>query len=685
MAAFLITRTCDLKKPLRVEALETALFTGDENAHEIEIAVQDGGENVALSGHVYGYFIRSDGMTVDHEGTISGNKVSVILPASAYYHEGYLDIAINVDTGNEVLTVYAARAFVYRTTSNNYAEIDPTIPIPSLLEILQKIQDCEDATAAANNAAESLEGMDATATGLATGTPPTATVSTVDGHYRIAFGIPAGATGATGATPNMTIGTVETLQEGSQATATITGTTANPVLNLGIPVGATGATGSTGATGATGANGTNGTNATISTTTTEYQASTSGTAVPTGTWSSTIPTVPQGNYLWMRVILTWNNGAQTILYSISRNGVDGSGSVASVNGFSPDGNGNVEVPLDTIPTAQSDLGITSNAVYTALQGKQDTLTFDQLPASASTNPVTSGGIYSALTYKVDKAGDTMSGVLKVPNPEVYDSNYPQIAFKAASNASNDGTFYFDRASGQRRFVFRQSAVAGGYTDIFVLPATTNTTQDQVIDIITGKGGSVYGDFTVRNGFTFNAVSPVMDVTSAPASGSWSQDGLRIMDKNHNGVGFFCANQFTNGNAGIQLLSGRPINGNYVFNGIAFEISPTGEMNVGVSAPRKWREALNGVSVVTRSGSKILSFQTATSAESIVTSAEINAMIGVSDSSPNNTSVFLSNGDEDTWNGTITCAYNNSVGAWRAQFSPACSGYVRVNWLVAYYG
>lgn len=43
--------------------------------------------------------------------------------------------------------------------------------------------------------------------------------------------------GEVGATPNLTIGTVTTLPEGSQATATITGTDEDPVLNLGIPVG----------------------------------------------------------------------------------------------------------------------------------------------------------------------------------------------------------------------------------------------------------------------------------------------------------------------------------------------------------------------------------------------------------------------------------------------------------------
>lgn len=49
-----------------------------------------------------------------------------------------------------------------------------------------------------------------------------------------------GEKGDTGNTPNFTIGTVETLPSGNQATATITGDKENPVLNLGIPKGADG-------------------------------------------------------------------------------------------------------------------------------------------------------------------------------------------------------------------------------------------------------------------------------------------------------------------------------------------------------------------------------------------------------------------------------------------------------------
>ena len=46
--------------------------------------------------------------------------------------------------------------------------------------------------------------------------------------------------GEDGVTPNITIGTVETLASGSEATASITGTVENPVLNLGIPKGTEG-------------------------------------------------------------------------------------------------------------------------------------------------------------------------------------------------------------------------------------------------------------------------------------------------------------------------------------------------------------------------------------------------------------------------------------------------------------
>ena len=59
---------------------------------------------------------------------------------------------------------------------------------------------------------------------------------------------PTGPTGATGPAITLTIGTVETTAPGTDATATITGTSPDFVLNLTIPEGPTGPTGPIGPT-----------------------------------------------------------------------------------------------------------------------------------------------------------------------------------------------------------------------------------------------------------------------------------------------------------------------------------------------------------------------------------------------------------------------------------------------------
>ena len=78
------------------------------------------------------------------------------------------------------------------------------------------------------------------------GYSPSVTVTDITGGHRVVITDESGSKtfdvmdGATGATPNLTIGTVETLDPTDDATATITGTPENPVLNLGIPQGDTG-------------------------------------------------------------------------------------------------------------------------------------------------------------------------------------------------------------------------------------------------------------------------------------------------------------------------------------------------------------------------------------------------------------------------------------------------------------
>lgn len=88
--------------------------------------------------------------------------------------------------------------------------------------------------------------------------------------------------------------------------------------------------------------------ATIVTNKTEYQVSDSGTIVPSGNWSTAIPPVTPGKYLWARTTTQFNTGAANYAYSISRFGIDGSGSVVTVNDVSPDENGNVKLTAEQL-------------------------------------------------------------------------------------------------------------------------------------------------------------------------------------------------------------------------------------------------------------------------------------------------------------------------------------------------
>ena len=79
-----------------------------------------------------------------------------------------------------------------------------------------------------------------------------------------------------------------------------------------------------------------------------YQVSTSGTIIPDGDWSASVPVVPQGRYLWTRTTVQFNSGDPVVSYSVSRFGMDGSGTVVSVCGSDPDSDGNVELTAEDV-------------------------------------------------------------------------------------------------------------------------------------------------------------------------------------------------------------------------------------------------------------------------------------------------------------------------------------------------
>lgn len=76
--------------------------------------------------------------------------------------------------------------------------------------------------------------------------------------------------------------------------------------------------------GETGAKGEKGdTGKGVKSTAVTYQVSSLGTAIPAGTWSSSIPSASAGQYLWTRTVITYTDNTTSTIYSVSRMGTNG--------------------------------------------------------------------------------------------------------------------------------------------------------------------------------------------------------------------------------------------------------------------------------------------------------------------------------------------------------------------------
>ena len=80
---------------------------------------------------------------------------------------------------------------------------------------------------------------------------------------------------------------------------------------------------SCGKQGPQGIKGEDGTSVKITSKSVTYQASTSGTTAPTGTWSTSVPTVNNGQYLWTKTTVQYSDGNKTEAYSVSYKGTNG--------------------------------------------------------------------------------------------------------------------------------------------------------------------------------------------------------------------------------------------------------------------------------------------------------------------------------------------------------------------------
>ena len=262
-------RRVDVDAEIQMTPLKSLYASGDKDAHIFELSFYRGAQEMDLSGaSAQGYFIRADGYTVPIVGAISGNVVSLTLSEGCYYVIGNFNLIIKVSIGESRKSVFWGNGYVVRSMTD--AIVDEENVIPSLDELLAQIAAAESAakaastaatdannatkaaqtatdnanaaTKAANTAAGKIDNMTVQASGLEAGATPTANLELVDGHYNLSFAIPKGDkgnTGATGATPKITVKVV-TGEAGTQAGVAQSGTAENPVITLTIPRGDTG-------------------------------------------------------------------------------------------------------------------------------------------------------------------------------------------------------------------------------------------------------------------------------------------------------------------------------------------------------------------------------------------------------------------------------------------------------------
>lgn len=240
----------DLANGLTRTVLRFPIMTMDDQAHTFEIEVMRGGQAQELDGAtVSAYFVRSDGVTVPIVGSAEGNVATVTLSAACYRVEGRAQLVIKAASGGVISAIFWADGAV--ASSQTDALLDSEDIIPSLDDLLAQIAAAEAATDAANEAAEAANSAASSATQaaesagnwgnatasvsmLSSSESPSVTLTDTGSGKVLSFELPIGPT------PQLSIGEVATGAPGTQASATLTGTPEQPVLNMTIPQGATG-------------------------------------------------------------------------------------------------------------------------------------------------------------------------------------------------------------------------------------------------------------------------------------------------------------------------------------------------------------------------------------------------------------------------------------------------------------
>lgn len=199
---------------------------------------------------------------------------------------------------------------------------------------------------------------------------------------------------------------VEIVKVLSNGTEVYPRTHASAILDLPTIKGEKGDTGPTGATGAAGKG--------VKSSAVTYQASSSGTTAPTGTWSATVPTVAAGQYLWTRLIVTYTDNQTSTVYTVGMMGARGATGATGPTG--PQGSTGPKGDTGaTGPQGPAGTNATTTAVATTsangLMAAADKVKLNGIETGAQKNPAVATQSANGLMSAADKKKiDTLAGI-----------------------------------------------------------------------------------------------------------------------------------------------------------------------------------------------------------------------------------------------------------------------------------
>lgn len=208
----------------------------------------------------------------------------------------------------------------------------------------------------------------------------------------------------------------------------------------------------------------------IKSTTITYASSTSGTTKPTSGWSSTIPNVPAGNFLWTKTVWTYTDGTSETGYSVAKMGETGAkGDTGPQGPQGPQGIQGLQGPKGD-QGIQGPKGADGKTQYTHI-AYADSATGGGFSQTDQTKAYI--GMYvdfnaadsnDPTKYKWTKWKGS-DGAQGIPGPKGTDGKTPYIHFAYASSA--DGKTGFSLTDGNQQF-------QGYYSDYTQADSTDQT-------------------------------------------------------------------------------------------------------------------------------------------------------------------------------------------------------------------